>query len=61
MPVPVWVNDLAFVPNSEQVAICSRHGHVNLDIKRKITIKIFYSHFTFRFGCMTLNQEAVDL
>lgn len=28
MPVPVWVSDFAFVPNSEQVVSSSRHGHV---------------------------------
>ncbi|KZS12218.1 WD repeat-containing protein 74 [Daphnia magna] len=30
MPVPVWVSDFAFVPNSEQVVSSSRHGHVRL-------------------------------
>ena len=28
LPVPIWVSDLAFVPNSEQVVTCSRHGQV---------------------------------
>lgn len=29
LAVPVWVSDLAFVPNSDQVAVCSRHGYVS--------------------------------
>lgn len=28
LPIPIWVSDLAFVPNSEQVVTCSRHGYV---------------------------------
>jgi len=30
MPVPIWDSDMAFVPNSEQVVTCSRHGQVRL-------------------------------
>uniref|UniRef100_A0A1B6CVN9 Uncharacterized protein n=1 Tax=Clastoptera arizonana TaxID=38151 RepID=A0A1B6CVN9_9HEMI len=28
--VPVWVSDLVFMPNSEQVAVSTRYGHVRL-------------------------------
>ena len=30
LAVPVYVSDLAFVPASEQVAVCSRHGYVSI-------------------------------
>jgi len=30
LPVPVWDSDMAFVPNSEQVVTCSKHGQVRL-------------------------------
>jgi hypothetical protein len=33
MPVPIWVSDLAFVPNSSQVATSSRHGHVSYETR----------------------------
>jgi hypothetical protein len=29
LPVPIWVSDLAFVRNSEQIATSSRHGFVS--------------------------------
>ena len=57
MPVPVWVSDLAFVPNSEQVATYySRHGYVK---EKRHLINIICFSIVFRCVYTILNLLVV--
>ncbi|KAL1457615.1 hypothetical protein WDU94_007824 [Cyamophila willieti] len=58
---PVWVNDIAFLPNSDKVAVCSKQGYVRVydpkvTTQRRPVLKIDVPDYAF--SCLsTTNQN----